>query len=88
MKAKPRAVFQLPFGEHFLDEYKEYMHAIAAIAPNGVTLQKEYYRPDENSDNSPVAGINTLVDRDTMSTEDVIHYLGMEYPRIDKQQRI
>lgn len=88
MRAKPRAVFQLPFGEHFLDEYKEYMRAIAAITPNGVTLQKEYYRPDENSDNSPVAGINTLVDRDTMSTEDVIHYLGMEYPRIDKQQRI
>lgn len=79
-RPKPAAKFQISSDE--MESFRVEMNQIAAITKDGKTFQSEYYQPGNTSGQAPVAGINTMVDRDTMSTEDVIAYLEMEYLRI------
>ncbi len=82
-RAATVARFRLPPGEEELDAYREYVHAIAAVTSNGVTLQQEYCRPGKDS----IAGINTMVNGDTMTALNVAAYLSLRYPSVEYDEK-
>lgn len=83
-KAETVGVFQMVQSETALKDYLAYIAPITAVTKNGELMHKEYYRPKAfPNDEDILAGINTIIDREAMTTDEVMTYLATKYERYE-----
>jgi hypothetical protein len=82
-RAENICTFIIPQGDAAIDEYTNYVAPIAAVTKNGEILHREYYRPKVDNVTDTLSGINTIIDKDTMTTDDVIEYLSQKYDKFE-----